>query len=29
MDPITTNTLNKNNVMTTRYFNNGTVYADF
>lgn len=29
MNPITTNTLNKNNVMTTRYFNNGTVYADF
>lgn len=29
MDPITTNTLNKNNVYTTRYFNNGTIYADF
>lgn len=29
MDPITTNSLNKNNVMTTRYFNNGTIYADF
>lgn len=29
MDPITTNTLNKNNVYTTRYFNNGTINADF